>query len=205
MKSLTKLATLAAVLVLAAAVPAAATEPLVYDSTTGYAGAGKHPKTGVTGLILDGKSQGTTFVCFNYLVITNDKIKGQISGVAERISGNKIEKIATFGTTRVEAFDLSQVPPGQNECELPTEAPDFNLGIASDCVQVTKPLAAGDIVRWTFKFKKGSKLKGADAFIQVSGSLLPFASFANASAAREEALLRRVIEADLDLVPRAER
>lgn len=188
------------------ALPAEATDPLVYDSTIVYAGAGKHPKTGVTGLILDGRSQGLTLVCYDYLVITTDKIKGQVSGIAERISGNKIEKIATYGSNKVEAFDFSQIPPGQDGCTgRPTELPGFNLGIASDCVEVTKPLAAGDIVRWTLKFKKGSKLKGAEALVQVSGSVLPFASFSSVTAARTEALMSRIAGPAFDLAPRSER
>ena len=206
MKALSRLTALAAVLALAAGAPAAAVDPLIYDSTTGYAGTGKHPKKGVTGLVLDGRIQGVSFVCYDYLVLTDDKIKGQVSGIAERISGSKVEKIATYGKNNVQAFDFDQIPPGEDECTgLPTEAPDFNLGIASDCVEVTKTLAAGDIIRWTLKFKKGSKLKGNDSLVQISGSVLPFGAFANASEARENALLTRVTEPSLDLVPRTER
>ena len=200
MKILAKTTALLLVLFAATALPATATDPAVYGSNTTYVGAGKHPKTGVSGLILDGKTQGATFVCYDYILITSDKIKGQITAVAERISGNNVEKIATFSKNNVQAFDFSQVPPGGDMCGAPDPEPGFNFGIASDCVQVNKALAKGDIVRWTFKFKKSSKLKGNNAIVQVSGSVLPFSALSNATDAQAEWLLSRIEGSGRDLI-----
>ncbi len=189
MKVLMKLAVMSAVCLLFASVPVSATEAAIYGSNTGYAGAGKHPKKGVSGLIIDSRATGLIFVCYDYTLITSDKIKGQITAIAERISESRVDKIATFGKQNVQAIDLSQVPPG-DRCgpDLPDDPIGFNLGTATDCVEVTTPLSPGDIIRWTFTFKKGAKLKGPDAFFQVSGSVLPLSALRNSSAQTERIL-----------------
>ena len=53
MKRLSQVTAILTVLLAFASLPADAADPLVYGSNTGYAGAGKHPKTGVTGLVID--------------------------------------------------------------------------------------------------------------------------------------------------------
>lgn len=156
----------------------------VYGSNTAFVGAGKHVKSAVIGLVIDSRASGAKMVCWDYGVFTNAKIQGQINGVIDKISDNGVERLATIGKTKVEKFDLGQIPAGQDTCNpnQPDNAIDFNIGVAGNCIQIGEPLSAGDIVRWSLKFKKGSKLQGESSLVNVSGSVIPVGSFSSESA-----------------------
>lgn len=154
---------------------ATATQPVIYGSVTDFVGPGKHPKAGVSGLIIDSKANGLKSVCYSYMVLTSGKIGGQVSGTVERITGDGVERLATFSKMNVRPFDLGQPPPGDDACRpnAPDEELDVNIGLAADCANITTPLGAGDIIRFSLKFKKGSKLSGPANGVSLFGSVVP--------------------------------
>lgn len=160
---------------------AAAVNPFLYGSSTAYGGTGKHPKTASTGVVIDGKAAGLKLICFDYFLFTDAKIKGQISGVAERITDQGTEELGTFSKTKVTALDFGDIPedPEQDVCspQVPDQEIDTNLGIASNCLEITQALSQGDIIRISLDIKKAAKLQGEGAGYFVSSSVLPFGAF----------------------------
>ena len=159
----------------------AAVNPFLYGASTAYGGTGKHPKTATTGVVIDGKAAGLKLICFDYFLFTDSKIKGQISGMAERITDQGIEKLGNFSKTKVQAVDFGDIPedPEQDVCspQVPDQEIDTNLGIANNCLEITQALAQGDIIRITLDVKKAAKLQGEGAGYFVSSSVLPFGPF----------------------------
>ncbi len=154
-----------------------ATEAAIYGSITSYGGAGKHPKSATSGLIIDARADGVKFICYSYSISTNSKIKGQVSGVVERITEDGVESLATFGKMKVQELGFGDPPPPSNDpCapDFPDTPPDFNIGFAADCVQIMTTLNPDDIIRWRLNFKKAAKLKGPNVGISLFGSVQPF-------------------------------
>ena len=160
---------------------AAAVNPFLYGASTAYGGTGKHPKTATTGVAIDGKASGLKLICFDYFLFTDAKIKGQISGMAERITDQGVEKLGNFPKTKVQALEFEDIPddPEENACspQVPDQEIDTNLGMASNCLEVTQDLNQGDIIRIVLDIKKAAKLQGAGAGYFVSSSVLPFNPF----------------------------
>ena len=186
----TTILSLAAVLL---AVPDAwgAAEPVIYGSITSFAGKGKHPKSAVSGLIVDSTTSGRKLVCYSYSITTDSKIKGQVSGTVERISGAGVERLGTFGKMNVLDFGSLPVPPDLSNDPCAPENPeglDSNFGFAADCIEISTQLQAGDIIRFDLGFKKAAKLKGAEAGVSIFGSLLPSGAAAPAVVHRQPSL-----------------
>ena len=79
------------------------------------------------------------------------------------------------------AIRVEDIPddPEQDVCspQVPDQEIDTNLGLASNCLEVTKALNQGDVIRISLDVKKAAKLKGDGAGYFVSSSVLPFNAF----------------------------
>jgi hypothetical protein len=199
----TRIAILSLALLLAPLAAWAAAEPAVYGSITTFAGTGKHPGSTISGLIIDRRTSGLKVICYNYTISTNAKIRGQVSGRVERISDAGVEELGTFGKTDILDFSDLPFPPTDSSDPCAPEVPEglinFNFGIVTDCLETTTQLEPDDIIRWTFNFKKGAKLKGRTAVISVFGTVLPAEAFGGS--ARDLGRVRREAAAMIERLP----
>ena len=165
--------TLGIICLLSSGPVAAAARPQSFVGYKSHAGVGKHPKDAQIGVLIDENLLASQFICFGYSVTTKSKIKGRIDVDIDVMNGDGVRRLARLEKLAVRKLDLTDPNPSDNPCATPPpDAVDLDWGIVSDCQFISEDLRKGDIVRWTVKFKKASKLKGTPAVVVSLGQVI---------------------------------